>query len=101
MKETNELQEKIESTIITKTFNVSGMPLKQWEKVNAFCKDKYADCRWVMIVDLINYVEEDFKIKMLWEELQKVKENVHNLKEKEGLPKAKPKVPTFGKKEGE
>ena len=35
--ETNELRKRLESQVITKTFNVSGMPISVWEEVNTFC----------------------------------------------------------------
>ena len=61
----NDLQNRLESTIITKTFHISGMPMKHWEEVDSFCKDVYGDSRWTMVVDLMRMVKEDYKYLLL------------------------------------
>ena len=77
----NELQEQIESKVITRTFNVSGMPETTFKIVDEFCKENYADCRWMMIVDLLKMSQEDYKYAMLFEEIQDLKAQLAELKE--------------------
>lgn len=97
VEETNELKERLETTLITRTFNISGMPLKAWEEVDAFCKANYGDVRWVMLSDLVRLADFDFKYELLWSELEAIKEKVANLEEKKGIDvNQKPTVKTFG-----
>ena len=94
----NDLKERLESTVITKTFNISGMPETTWKEVNSFCKEFYGDARWVMVADLVRMNKEDFKFQMLFEEIQELKAEIELLKNKEVTPKTGKEVPTFGKK---
>jgi len=97
MIEKNPLQERLENTIITKTFHISGMPEAIWTKVNDFCKLYYGDARWIMVDDLIRRVEEDYKFALISEEILAIKEEIALLKNKEVDPDKKPsKFKTFG-----
>ena len=97
----NELQEKIESNVITKTFHIAGMPETFWKEINTYCRDNYGDVRWVMLQDLFKATERDYKFEMLYsriEELEvllsQLQEEVEGLKKKEVKPKKS--LPTFG-----
>lgn len=94
MNETNPLREKLENTVITKTFNVSGMPLAIWEEVNDFCKQEFGDNRWTMIHTLKRAFEEDWKYQALYNEIEDLKAKVALLENKEVEP-SKP-FKTFG-----
>jgi putative transposon-encoded protein len=99
MEETNELKERLESTLITRTFNVNGMPESVWKRVDEFCKTHYGDVRWVMVKDLIEMAQLDWKYELIFEELEVLKDKVVQLEE--GLHKGvnvaqKPTVKTFG-----
>lgn len=98
MEETNKLQEKLESTLITKTFNVSGMPETIWRDVNDFCRENYGDSRWVMIADLLRLVQEDFKYALLYEEIQDIKAQLAELKQVKPEENKNFRVKTFGDK---
>jgi len=99
MEDTNELKERLENTLITRTFNVSGMPESVWKEVDSFCKARYGDVRWVMVKDLIALAEIDWKYEMLFEELQALKAKTE-AGEKQGVnPVQRPTVKTFGETE--
>ncbi|WP_298752999.1 hypothetical protein [uncultured Arcobacter sp.] len=96
--ETNELKDKLESTIVTRTFNVSGMPLKAWEEVNKYCKEAFGDNRWTMIYTLMKNAKEDYKFNLIYDEIQEIKYELENIKNKEVKVETR-KVPmTFGMK---
>lgn len=82
----NELQEKIESTIVTKTFHVSGMPLSIWKDVDSFCKEFYGDSRWVMISDLIKMAKDDYKYSLLQKEIEGLALKIAQLEQLQSKP---------------
>lgn len=93
----NELQEKIESTIITKTFHINGMPESLHKELDAFCKENYGDARWIMIKDFYDWVRKDYRFELLHEDLEDVKGRVASL-EKQDKPEVKKNkgLKTFG-----
>ena len=95
--EMNPLQDKLESTIITKTFKVSGMPIKVFEEVDEFCKLSFGDSRWTMIHSLVKGAKEDYKYMMLYDRIQDLETEIEALKAK---PKdiEKKVLKTFGKR---
>lgn len=96
----NALKEKLENTLIRKTFHISGMPEALWKDVDSFCKEHYADCRWIMMKDLMEQTKRDWKYEVIYDEIQAIKAE---LMKPEPEPEAgtviarKPK--TFGKQE--
>jgi hypothetical protein len=94
----NELQEQIESKVITRTFNVSGMPESNFKMVDEFCKEFYGDSRWVMIVDLLKNAQEDYKYAMLYEEIQQLKQELAEMKEQPQQKKDVRQFKSFGEK---
>ena len=96
----NNLQNKIEGTLVTRTFHVGGMPEKVFKEIDSFCKEYYGDSRWTMIADLHRAVKDDYKFNMLYDELKALKAEVESLKhvEEQEVP-VKRKIPTFGKQE--
>jgi len=100
--ERTELQERIEGKLVTKTFNISGMPETVWKNIDKFCKDEYGDSRWTMLQDLIRQVQDDWKYEALFIEIQSLKEQVVQLIEnKEVKQEKKSGIKTFGQKKGE
>jgi hypothetical protein len=93
---TNELKDKLESTLITRSFNISGMPLKDWEHINSFCKENFGDSRWNMIVTLVNNAEEDWKYNLLYEEIQDMKVKIAEMSGNVKPEEVKKKIKTFG-----
>ena len=94
----NELQNKIEGTLVTRTFHVGGMPESVFKEIDAFCKEYYGDSRWTMIADLHRATKEDFKFSMLYDEIQDIKEELAELKAvPEPVVDTKKRIPTFGK----
>lgn len=100
MNETNPLKEKIESTLITRTFHVSGMPEQVFKEVDSFCRENYGDNRWTMIQDLLRFVKDDYKYNLLYDEVQTLKEDMVLLQNKELIVEepepVKKKLGTFG-----
>ena len=98
MDDTNPLRERLENTIIRKTFNISGMPEAVWNEVDEFCRTFYGDSRWTMLQDLVRVQKTDYKYGMLYEEVfalkQKVAELEQKIQTKEVTPKKGPS--TFG-----
>ena len=60
-----DLKEKVESKIIKYTMYAKNFNKKEYWDTDKYCKEHYNDNRRQMILDLIRYKEEDFKIKML------------------------------------
>ena len=96
--EINVLKDKLESTLITRTFNVSGMPVAVWSEVDDFCKEYYGDSRWSMVADLVRLAKDDWRFRAMQDEIDAIKENLAKLSVKEPI-EVKKKIPTFGKKE--
>ena len=92
----NDLQDKLESTIITKTFHVSGMPMTVWRDVDAFCKEYYGDSRWVMISDLIKMAKDDYKMSLLHKEVQGLAMKIAELEKPVAEPQPKKTFKGFG-----
>lgn len=97
----NELQERIEGKLITKTFNISGMPELVWKNIDKFCKDEYGDSRWTMLADLIRQVQEDWKYEALYVEIQQLKQEINEVRSKEVKPEPSAGFKTFGQRKGE
>ena len=97
----DELKDKIESTVVTRTFHVSGMPESVFKEIDAFCKEFYGDSRWNMIADLVRASREDYKFSILYDEVYNVKQRVSNLEEAPKDERKAPKIKTFGAKKGE
>jgi hypothetical protein len=96
----NELQDKIESEVITRTFNVSGMPETVFKEVDLFCKEHFGDNRWTMIWTLVKGQQEDLKFAMLFDKVQELEVKYNELNEKFNQPKQEEKVlKTFGKRD--
>ena len=96
---TNNLQNKLEGTLITRTFHVGGMPESVFKEIDAFCKEYYGDSRWTMIADLHRAVRDDYKYNMLYDDLQDLKREVGLLQTiEEPEVKVKSKITTFGSK---
>lgn len=100
----NELQNKLEGKLITRTFHVGGMPEKVFKEVDSFCKEYYGDSRWTMIADLHRAVRDDYKYNLLYDELQVVKQELAEInalfnEPKEPVIASKRKIPTFGRQE--
>jgi len=92
----NELKERIEGQLITRTFNVSGMPFKVFEEVDEFCKSEFGDNRWTMIHTLIKGQKEDYKFAMLYDLINEVKGEIAEIKLELNKPKENKKLKTFG-----
>ena len=102
MEETNELKERLENTLITRTFHISGMPEATWNELDLFCKQTYGDVRWVMLKDMKQALQADWKFEMLHEEIEELKAKLASQGEKKGvLPNQRPTVKTFGETEME
>jgi hypothetical protein len=76
----NELKERLENTIITRTFSVSGMPIAVWEEMDIHCKTFYGDCRWVMFADFLKNAKVDWKYASLLERIEDLEAEVASLK---------------------
>lgn len=103
MKEKNPLRDKIENEVIYKYFT-ANVPLavytEQFEVVDSFCKENFMDNRWSMIWNLVIDAIEDYKYKMLFDEMTSIKAEIESIKTKEVQPEIKPsKLKTFGNKE--
>ena len=97
----NDLQNKIEGNLVTRTFHVGGMPEKVFKEIDSFCKEYYGDSRWTMIADLHRAVRDDYKYNMLYDELMSLKREVQLLKSIEETKEApvKKRIATFGSKD--
>lgn len=96
----NRLQDKIESTLVTRTFHVGGMPEKVFKEIDGFCKEYYGDSRWTMIADLHRAVRDDYKYNLLYDEVQSLKREVELLKtsKEDSIPHdPRVKITTFGR----
>ncbi len=93
----DDLKNKIESNLITKTFHVSGMPESIWKDVDDFCKEFYGDSRWVMIVDLMKMAKDDYRFNLIYKQIEALNIEVQDLKQRE-VPKEdpQPRFKTFG-----
>ena len=91
----NELKDKIESEVITRTFNVSGMPLSVFNEVDKFCKEQFGDNRWTMIWTLIKGHQDDYKFAMLYDKLEDLEVKYNNFIN-QPKPVEERKVKTFG-----
>ena len=98
----DELRERIENTI-TRTFNVSGMPLPVWEEINQFCVENFGDSRWTMVYSLMKSTKDDFKYNMLYNEIEFLKERIVVLETDEPVKgiNVNQRVKTFGMKKGD
>lgn len=76
----NDLKDYVEEKIITRTFNISGMPLKVYNELDLYCKEQYGDSRWTMVYDLMKYQTEDYKYQLLYDTLMSLKMEVDGLK---------------------
>lgn len=74
-----DLKDKIEGSIITRTFNISGVPESVWRDIDSFCKEYYGDVRWNMLFDLYRASKVDYKYEMLFNELDALKVKVSEL----------------------
>ena len=91
----NELKERLESNLITKTFNISGMPESIWREVDEYCKSKYGDSRWVMLSDLVRKDKEDFKYQLLLSRIEENSQRIEEVKNK-SEPSSVQRFKTFG-----
>ena len=101
--ETNPLRDKLESEIIYKVFSANvpiGVYKEQFEVVNDFCKQNFMNNRWSMIWNLVVDAVEDYKYKMLYDEIQELKGKVEvNTSQPQPIVEEKKpsKFKTFGK----
>jgi hypothetical protein len=93
--ERNELQDRIENEVITRSFQVSGMPIAVFNEVDQFCKDQFGDNRWTMIHTLVKAQQEDYKFAMIYDKLEDMEVKINNLYNNPQETEKKPK--TFGK----
>ena len=96
----NELGERIEGSVITRTFNVSGMPLTAWTEVNQFCIDNFGDSRWTMVYSLMKATKEDFKYTLLFDEIEALKIKVAGLEKPQQGINVNQGTKTFGMRKG-
>lgn len=97
MDDTNSLKERIENTVIRKTFNISGMPEAIWKDIDEFCKTFYADSRWTMLSDLVRIQKTDFKYALLFDEILVLKEKIAYLEQRIETKEVNPKeIKTLG-----
>lgn len=94
--EMDELKDSIETHIVTRTFNVSGMPESSFKIADQICKEQYGNCRWMMIMDGIKNTAEDFKYAMLYEEIQDLKAQLQELSNNKPEQKDVRKIKSFG-----
>lgn len=100
---TNELQEKVESKI-TRSFNISGVPETYWKQFDEFCKANYGDVRWIMLKDLVENAEKDYRLSLLYDNQAALNEKLVELEQKvenyfKSGSKDSSEVKTFGSKE--
>ncbi len=93
----NELKDKLENELITRTFQVSGMPMAVFEEVDTFCKEQFGDNRWTMIWTLVKAQQEDYKFAMIYDKLEALELKYNELTTQAKAPENKLK--TFGRKE--
>ena len=60
-----ELKEKIEEKIVKYTMYAKNFSKKEYWDIDKYCKENYDNNRRQMILDLIRYKNDDFKMKML------------------------------------
>jgi len=97
----NELKNRIESNVITRTFKVSGMPESVWAEVDTFCKEMYGNARWVMIADLVKKEKDDYKYAAIYDTIITLKQEVAMLKDRGDSPRSRSDIPSFGKRKEE
>ena len=98
----NELQDRLEKEVITRHFGMS-VPEAYFSdfmnKVDSFCKARYGDVRWIMVLDLIEKADIDWKYAALFDEIEAVKGELASIKESKGVDvNQSPRVKTFGQK---
>lgn len=96
----DELRDKIEKNVIDYVFKVS-VPAAYYkdffELVDTFCKDYYGDVRWVMLKDLVTNAQADWKYKVLYDDIEALRDEVASMK---GLDvNQKPTKKAFGSEE--
>ena len=97
MKDENELKNIIESKVITKTFNISGVPLTIWNEIDSFCKEMYGDARWIMVADLIKQQKDDYKYAAIYDTVESLRQEIANISNvKESV--SRNVIKSFGKK---
>jgi len=98
MVETNNLKERLESTFITRPFNIGYVPIVVWEELDQYCKKHYDDNRRKMVVDLMSKEEENFQHELLWAEIRAIIDKLGEIDEKLEVPKevSPRKFRTFG-----
>lgn len=99
----NELQEKIESKI-TRSFNISGVPETYWKQFDEFCKENYGDVRWIMLKDLMENAEKDYRLSLLYDNQASLNEKLVEIEQKvneftSNGSNASSNFKTFGSKE--
>lgn len=75
----DEFRQRIERDVIDYVFKISvpaAYYKEFYEVVDTFCKDYYGDVRWVMIKDLVLNAQADWKYKVLYDEIERLKEQV-------------------------
>lgn len=94
-----ELKEFIEDNIVTRTFNISGMPESVYKELDSYCKSFYGDSRWNMVYEFYRYRLEDYKYQLLYDTVKDLQVTVENLKLSSPMgvsDVSKPVVKTFG-----
>ncbi len=98
MNDENELKSTIESKIITKTFNISGVPLNVWNEIDVFCKDMYGDARWLMVADLVRQQKTDYKYAAIYDTVESLKQEIATITNNNKVV-SRNVIKSFGKKE--
>lgn len=100
--ERNELQKRLEENIMYKqyTANVPVAVYKEQKQiVDDFCKEHFMDNRWSMIWNLVVDATQDYKYKMLYDELLDTKAEVQEIRTMvENKPIETKTIKTFGAK---
>lgn len=91
------LKNRMETSFITKTFNIGYMPIAFWEEIDSFCREYYGNVRWVMLKDLKDKAVADFKFELLYDQLQELKGHLALLEQKIASNKQSMPLMTFGK----
>jgi len=95
----DEFKNRVESELITRSFQVSGMPLSIFNEVDTFCKQNFGDSRWTMIWTLVKAQQEDYKFAMLFDKLEDLEIKYNQLVNKPVEEKKDKGLKTFGRKE--
>ena len=92
--------EESEKPNVTRSFKVSGMPMKQWLIWKSDCIDNFGDCHWLKLMNDHTIAQQTTQFVKIWERIDEIEAVLRQLNEVEREPveekEEKEKVKTFG-----